>query len=710
VKLIISEKPSVTQTIAHAIGASQPFGNSYNIRCYRNDDYIVTNALGHLYNIGEPHDYGFSKDKWDISELPMKPFEFGIYPALADDKSDYAKSLEKQRNLLRDFLVSDLVTEIICATDAGREGELIFRYIYNANKCIKPVKRLWISSLTENSILQGMESLVPDGDYDNLYLAGKTRSECDWLFGFNFSRLYSVLDDTTHRVGRVKTPVLAMIVNRDKAIKAHIKRVYYQVLLSNGAVCSTEFDSKDEAYTLSESLRRQTFNVTKADIKQKTENRPKLFSLTTLQQAANKKYDGMTASVTLKAAQSLYEKKLITYPRTASEFLSEDMRDTVTTVVNALSDVEPERVKEICENGLNLDSWIFNNAGVTDHHAIIPTEQISKALQLSLSSEEKNVLSLVIDRLLLAVCEVYSYEETDYIFSCNGSDFAIISEQSINPGWRKYSPKEKITQCEHYAYGETFVPDNVSVKECEKEPPKHYTDDTLLSAMQNIDNKIEDESLREFAKNLDNKGLGTPATRAGIIEELVSGGYIERKGKSIYATNFGSEFSDSLPDSIKSAVRTAEWEQILSQIETSADSNTAASLARTLLDNITDYVVSTIKQEKNTTRSPLLSVNPKAAQSRGDLGKCPKCGKPVHEGKLNFYCESSKKDNPCFTLWKTSKFLSFEVTAKMVSDLLSKGKCSASYKDELSGTKIKHDYTMYEASNKPGSWYLKGSK
>jgi DNA topoisomerase-3 len=807
-KLIITEKPSVSAAIAHAIGAHEPFGNSYNIRCYRNDEYIVANALGHLYNIGEPQDYGFAKEKWDSTELPMKPYEFGIFPTLACQTLEYAKTLEKQRNLLRDLLASNLVTEIICATDAGREGELIFRYIYSADKCEKPVKRLWISSLTEQAILQGMANLKPDSDYDNLFLSGKTRSMCDWLFGFNFSRLYSIFDNTTHRVRRVKTPVLAMIVNRDKAIKAHVKRVYYQIVLSNGAMCATEFDSKDEAEKLANSLRGQTFNVIKADKKAKTENRPKLFSLTTLQQAANKKFDGMTASVTLKAAQTLYEKKLLTYPRTASENLSEDMREQFSTVVNAISAFEPERVNDVISHGLNLDSRIFDNAGITDHHAIIPTEQVGKAIEMKLSTEEKKVLSLVIERVLLSVCGVYSFEETEYIFDCNGTDFSITSEKPVEPGWRKYAPKAT-TRCEDYAYGEAFVPDGIAVKECEKLPPKHFTDDTLLSAMQNIDNVIEDKSLAAFAKSLENKGLGTPATRAAMIEELIAAGYIERRGKSIYATAFGAEFSDSLPESLKSAVRTTEWEQILAQIESVPDTNAAASLSQNLLNSIADFVTSTVNQEKNVVRKPLANKNPIAPEraSRESLGICPRCGRQIFEGKLAFYCESGKmedggcgftlwkedkffkdtltsekvtellkgeaierkpiakdgkiytarfrisadekdksgekfvrleritpakkalgncpkcgkqifegvnnyycesatREHPCFTLWKTSKFLSFEVTPKMVAELLKNGKVEVGYKDELSGAKIRQNYTLTEGK-KPGSWFLR---
>jgi DNA topoisomerase-3 len=684
-RLIIAEKPSVSASIAHAIGASRPFGNKYNIKCYQNEEYIVTNALGHLYDIGEPADYGFKE--WSLETLPILPDSFGTYPTLNEAKTDYAKALGKQRQLLHDFMVSDLVTEIICATDAGREGELIFRYIYNANRCEKPVKRLWVSSLTDEAIKTAMHNLKPDGDYDNLYLSGITRAKCDWIYGMNLSRLYSLLDDEVHRVGRVKVPVLSLIVNRDKAIKAHTPENYFKITLENGAEAKDDYKSEDEAKIIADSLRGKNFTVTKAETKTHTENPPLLFSLNTLQQEANNEH-GLTAGDTLKAAQSMYEKKLITYPRTASEVLSEDMESTVENVIRLLEPLFPGRVKAL-PSPLNIGKRILDNTGVTDHHAIIPTTQANKSIKMTLNENERTVFNIICDRLLCAVDSAYVYEQTDYIFSCNSVDFMLKAISDVNRGWKSYHMENhKIP--EEYVQGDSFTPpsDSIQIVKKVKEPPKHYTDASLLSV-------------------LETNGLGTPATRTNIIEELFSAGYIERKGKGIYSTPFGAEFADSLPASLKDMKQTAKWEESLSKIEKCSDKNEALNIANALYESIAAFVKSTISQaiEHKSERKPLVNTNPKATnRGRIPLGKCPKCAKDVFEGKQNFYCESSGKDHPCFTLWKTSKFLSFEVTAKIVTELLKKGKAEVSYKDELSGEKLSAKYTLFEGKN--GSYYL----
>jgi DNA topoisomerase-3 len=806
-RLIIAEKGSVAQSIAHAIGASKPFGNKYDIKCYQNDEYIVTNALGHLYDIGEPSDYGFSE--WKFDTLPMLPQSFGIFPVNADEKSDYAKAVEKQRNLLRDFFKSDLVTEIICATDAGREGELIFRYIYNANKCEKPVKRLWVSSLTDEAINTAMKNLVPDSSYDNLFLSGLTRAKCDWIYGMNLSRLYSLLDDEVHHVGRVKIPVLSLIVNRGKAVKAHIPTDYYVITLDNGAEVKYEYPNESEALAQIEMFRGKSFRVTSAEKKKHTENPPLLFSLTSLQQKANDEH-GLTANDTLKAAQSLYEKRLISYPRTSSEYLTDDMKDEVVNTVRLLAPLYPDRVKALPQE-LNLSNRIFDNEGVTDHHAIIPTAQAQKAAEMTLNENERNVFKLICDRLLCAVDSSYVYVQSDYIFTCEGVDFALKGISVVVPGWRAYHP-EKIKPCAVYTQGETFNPAFESIKAVKKtkEPPKQYTDSTLLSAMQNIDNIFGDKELAAFAKSLENKGIGTPATRAGIIEELIAAGYIERKGKSIHATDFGAEFCDSLPASLKNVEQTARWEQTLLKIEQNENKADSAELANALYDSIVDFVSSTVSQEitHKSDRKPLVNSNPKGSETTGrnSLGNCPRCGKQVFEGKFSFYCESGKiedggcgftlwkedkffkdaltakkviallvgetierkpiskdgkpyeakfriaddekdksgeryvnlerlkiektelgkcpkcgtavfegnnsyycesasKDHPCFTLWKTSKFLSFEIKPKMCTELLDKSKTTVSYKDELSGEKVSAVYELVTGSK--DNYYIK---
>jgi DNA topoisomerase-3 len=674
------------QSISHAIGASKPFGNKYDIKCYQNDEYIVTNALGHLYDVGEPSDYGFTE--WKLDTLPMLPQSFGIFPANANEKGDYAKALEKQRNLLRDFLKSDLVTEIICATDAGREGELIFRYIYNANKCEKPVKRLWVSSLTDEAINTAMKNLIPDSSYDNLFLSGLTRAKCDWIYGMNLSRLYSLLDDEVHHVGRVKTPVLSLIVNRGKAVKAHIPNDYYVITLDNGAEVKYEYPNENEALAQIELLRGKSFRVTSAEKKKHTENPPLLFSLNTLQQKANDEH-GLTANETLKAAQSLYEKRLISYPRTSSEYLTDDMKDEVVNTVRLLASLYPDRIKALPQE-LNLGTRIFDNEGVTDHHAIIPTAQAHKSVEMTLNDNERNVFKLICDRLLCAVDSPYVYVQSNYIFTCEGVDFALKGISVVVPGWRAYHP-EKIKPCAVYTQGETFNPAFESIKAVKKtkEPPKQYTDSTLLSV-------------------IETNGLGTPATRTNIIEELFSAGYIERKGKSIYSTAFGAEFCDSLPASLKNVEQTAKWEESLSKIEKSSDKTEALNLANTLYDSIAAFVKSTISQaiEHKAERKPIANKNPKSSNhSRTPLGNCPKCGEPVFEGKLNYYCKSASKDHPCFTLWKTSKFLPFEIKPKMCAELLEKLQTTVSYKDELSGEKVSVVYEF--ATGSKDNYYIR---
>ncbi len=657
-KLVIAEKPSVAAEIAHCLGAYEKIYGKNGMACYTGNGYYVTNALGHLYDIGQPPDYGYS-NKWALNELPMLPSEFKIIPKSSSDSS-FNKMLTGQRDLISELINHPDVDEVVCATDAGREGELIFRYIYNANNCQKPVKRLWISSMTEESITNGFKNLKPGSDYDNMYAAGFARAKADWLIGMNLSRLYSVLDNCNHKVGRVKTPVLNIVVRRDISVKNFVKTPFYKVYLDNGAECEIEFSTRQEAEKVQNICAGKTANVISAETTEKKENRPLLHNLTSLQQEANDVY-GMTAADTLKAAQSLYEKKLLTYPRTDSNYLPDDMKPVIEATVKALSETsEKERAEQLIADGLNIDSRVIDNSKISDHHALIVTTQIGMMEAVKLDETEHNILNLVINRFLSVLDKPYRYRETKYKFWCEDYEFSLTAKVPIELGWRKYSfsdePKEFPSGELNYRVNDSFIVNSVTVKDCEKQPPKHYTDSSLLSVMENIDNMIEDKILKGYVSG---KGLGTPATRAAIIEELIAGEYLLRKGKNIVATDFGIEFIQSIPESVKSVERTAEWEQIFEAIgkgECGEDK---------LLDDIKQFIKLTVLSESQAERK---MQNTNAVQ-KVSLGKCPRCGKDILEGKQNYYCECGQKCG--FTIWKINNFYVGEITADNVRQLLS---------------------------------------
>lgn len=660
-RLVIAEKPSVAAEIARCLGAIQRVQNSEGLFCYKNDSYYVSNALGHLYSIGNPSDYGYSDSKWELDELPIRIDEFKVLPSMSKEEA-YNKVLIKQRNLISELINRDDVEEIICATDAGREGELIFRYIYRANSCNKPVKRLWISSLTEESILHGFETLKPDTEYDNMYCAGFARAKADWLVGMNLSRLYSCLDKCTHKVGRVKTPVLNIVAKRDTEIKNFKRIPYFKVILDNGAESEEEFPTGELAASVAKACTGTKANVTSAEIVEKSENRPLLFSLTALQQEANDLY-GYTAVETLNSAQTLYEKKLITYPRTDSSYISDDMVNDVAKLVETIGNLTEEyhtRTEKLFRNGLNIDKRVVDNSKISDHHSIIPTKQT--AISSSLSEMESNILKLVINRFLCALDKQYKYKEAKYVFWAEDHLFNLTAKQPIELGWKEYAEKKIDDTCgfPEYTANQSVTVNSAEVKSCEKQPPKHYTDSTLLSVMENINNLIDDNALKECIKG---KGIGTPATRAGIIEELINNKYLSRSGKQLIATDFGLEFIRSLPESVKSVERTAEWEQILENISSGKCNENQ------LLDDINRFVALTVESEKGSDRKPMENTN---VTEKVSLGKCPRCGRNIYEGKDNYYCETGK-DGCNFTIWKQQNSFIGNITAKNVENLL-KGK------------------------------------
>ena len=684
-KLILAEKPSTARILAHVVGAREKiYIKSNKAYCFYGNNYYVVNARGHLYGLGEPEDYGYSK-KYSIDELPMFP-NFKIFPC--------GRDTEDLRSLISDLINRDDIDELICATDAGREGELIFRQIYEANKCTKPVKRLWCSSMTDEAIREQLKKLPPDSDFDGEYYAALARQRSDWIIGMNLSRLYGVLDNYAHHIGRVKTPVLAVIAERDNEIQRFSKSVSYRLEMPNGALSETAFDTREEAERQMNSANGKKVSVVSAVSESKSKNRPLLHNLTSLQQEANNLY-GYTAKETLDAAQSLYEKKLITYPRTDCNYISEDMKSRVIRTVDSISAFPEyaERAGKLIYRGLNLDSRVVNTEKMNghDHHAILPE---AKSMGTSgLSEKEKNIYSLVIDRLMSAADKPYRYTETNYVFDCNGIIYKLRTEIPIELGWKAYDrekedkPKQEID----FLQGDTFSAEGnnepliksfhdalsngfssvgndgfafnqqfLKVKEIESQPPKHFTDATLLSVMSNIDNRIDDKALKSAVSG---KGIGTEATRAEAIEDLIRSGYAERNGKNIVSTQFGRDFIASVPDSVKSVERTAEWEQFFANIKENGVSSDG------FIRDVKDFVSSVIELEKSSERKRVPVRNSRSASKREPVGICPRCGKNIYEGRNNFYCESGIEK--CgFSIWKEDKFLKNSVTAEKAVKLL----------------------------------------
>ena len=652
--LILAEKPSVARDIARVVGATGRSDDGY----MQGNGYIVSNFLGHLVSLCDPSDYDEKYTKWNMADLPIIPQPFQYRPLA--DKVDHLQKLKKLIN-------SSEVDSLVCATDAGREGEVIFRYVYDYIGCTKPYKRLWISSLTDESIKNGMDNLV-DGK-DNLFKAGAARAQVDWLVGMNLSRLYSIYFQTKLSIGRVQTATLNMIVQRDLEMENFKKKPFYKVLLENGAEWFDEdrdsFPEKSEAEKIKEQCQGKTAKVIQAEKKKKTENRPILYSLTTLQIEANDK-SGFSAAKTLTVMQSLYEKKLLTYPRTESNYLTEDMKSEIPVIIKLLEFYDSNRVKHFDEVGLNIDSRVIDNSKVSDHHAIIPTKDISKAANMELTADEKAILDLVIKRFFLAMEQPYVYNETAYIFDIEGNSFKQNVKEPVSLGWKAYvgeKTEEKQEEIKAYNEGDTFSADNLSIKDCETTPPKAFTESSLLSAMENVDKRIDDKELKQYVKA---RGLGTTATRAAIIERIISLEYVVRDKKALRSTKKGRYLIAHIPEAIKSVEMTAEMESQLVAVENGESS------PETVIDSAVKLVREVMEIEGAKQHENLGSV------TKVSIGKCPKCGGNVYESKKGFYCEHYKDEKPCnFTVWKDDIFFSSRkksLTVSTFQKLLEKGK------------------------------------
>ena len=651
--LVVAEKPSVAQSIAKVLGAT-----SRKDGYLEGNNYIVSWCVGHLVGLADASSYDERYAKWRYDDLPIVPEEWLF---------EVPKDKAQQFKVLRDLMKDKRVTELVCATDAGREGELIFRLAYNKAGCTKPFKRLWISSLEDAAIREGFNHLRDSSDYDKLYEAALSRSKADWIVGINGTRLFTTLYKKRLVVGRVQTPTLAMLVEREGKITTFHKEKYFNVhVQKDGLTADMEkIKTKDEANAIAAACDKKQAVVSSLKRETKTVNPPKLYDLTTLQREANRYYN-FTAQQTLELVQSLYEKKLLTYPRTDSQFITDDMEGTARQVIGI-----------ICRKVSIFDGMkhepdikrITNNAKVTDHHAIIPTVQFEKQDISELPESEQKIIRLVAMRLLSSTGEKHIYDETSVTLSCEGYEFKTKGKTVTQEGWKaieqrfkdalKSKEKEEIEKVLPAVNENDIIsPVFSSVTEHYTTPPKQYTEDTLLSAMETAGNE-------EFDDDTEKKGLGTPATRAGIIEKLVKSGFIERKGKSLVPTKDGNNLVCVLPEQITSPSMTAEWENTLMQIERgNAD-------ADKFLAGIVDMTASLVKAY------PFLSDAEASRFESGkeSIGKCPRCGSPVYVGKGNFYCSNKECS---FCMWEDNKFFASKkkkLTKKIATELLDKGWC-----------------------------------
>ena len=652
-KLIICEKPSVAKSVSSALGAKSRADGFYE-----GNGLLVSWCVGHLVSPMDAAGYDPGYKKWSYDDLPILPEPFRY--VLAPGKEDAFENL-------RALMGRPDVDTVVNACDAGREGELIFRLVYELAGCTKPILRLWISSMEDAAIREGFQNLRPGADYDALYQSALCRQKADWLVGINATRLFSVLYHRTLNVGRVQTPTLAMLADRDWKITSFKKEKYHHVRLTVGGAeaVSEKISSPEDAQAVQTACAGNTAVCTSATREQKKEQPPKLYDLTTLQREANRMF-GYTAKQTLDYAQSLYEKKLLTYPRTDSRYLTSDMAETATCILHLAAEVPPF---DGCADFFPDVAALISDPDVSDHHAIIPTMEMEKADVGALPVGERNLFLLVCCKLLCAAAEPHVYETVTAVFDCGGHSFTAKGKHVVSGGWREIDRifrsflKEKQTDGDNgsdlpdFKEGQTFEGVEAAVTEHFTSPPKPYTEDTLLSAMENAGKEdIPDEAER--------KGLGTPATRAAIIEKLVAAGFVERKGKNLIPTKDGINLVTVLPEPLTSPMLTAEWEQQLAGIA----KGTADPAG--FLDGIRDMV-----RELVQTYSHISEEGQKLfAPEKEAIGVCPRCGRPVYEGKKNFSCS----DRSCgFVLWKNDRFWTSrkkELTKKVAADLLKKGR------------------------------------
>ena len=685
-KLVIAEKPSVARDIANVLGAKQK-KNGY----LEGNGYQVTWCIGHLVQLADPESYDESLKRWSMHTLPIMPEQF---------QHEVVPSTKSQFQIVQTLINKS--SEIICATDAGREGQLIFEYVLRLSNPPQncKIQRLWISSMTDEAIQEGFAALKNNEDYQRLYQSARCRSEADWLVGINFTRLFTLRYGTKLTVGRVQTPTLALIVERQQAIDNFHAEPYYQLqgvfgtlraMWNRGNV--NRLDTKEQAQIMQKTLTGMDGTVTKLDTSRKTEDRPLLFDLTELQREANRRF-GYTAQETLSIAQSLYEKhKLITYPRTDSRYLTADMKPLIPQLLKKIASIYPESVpfiQKIASKKLPLDKRIINDSKVSDHHAIIVTNNIHQYQPQKLTAKENNVLKLIMIRMIVALSDKKIYDETKLeITMDNQKDmFKATGRMIIDEGWTlaeqtltgRAGAQNQTQNDEHkedkddddqqvftdIALHQRIHLDKVNIIEKKTTPPKPYTEATLLTAMEKASREIDDKELKESMKG---KGLGTPATRAGIIEKLISVGYVERKKKNLHPTQQGTMFIQLVPESIRQVEMTAQWELQLQEICDGKGN------PEQFMQDIRRYVSQTVAE--NSTADTVQAVSRKGTLRRV-VGKCPKCGNNVIESDKSFYCDGFRMEHKCnFSLWKNNKYLQARgvtLTADLAQELLANGK------------------------------------
>ena len=656
-KLVIAEKPSVAQSLAAVIGATA-----------RKDGYLegggwrVSWCVGHLAGLADADAYNPDYAKWRYDDLPILPEPWQMV---------VSKDKKKQFDVLKQLMNAPDVTEVVNACDAGREGELIFRSVYELAGCQKPMKRLWISSMEDSAIREGFANLRPGADYDGLRDAALCRAKADWLVGINATRLFSVLYHRTLNIGRVMSPTLALIVQREAEIDTFKPVPFYTVTLElpGFTVSGERMADKAAAQQLKTACQGAAATVKKVGRKNKSEKPPALYDLTTLQRDANRLL-GFTAQQTLDYLQNLYEKKLCTYPRTDSRYLTSDMAASLPELVQLTAGAMP------FSNGMEIAcnaAQIVNDKKVTDHHAVIPTRNLQGADLSGLPVGEKAVLELVALRLLCAVAQPYTFAETAVVVECAGAEFTAKGRTVKNYGWRALDaayraglknveqdkePEDKALP--ELSEGQTLPLSGATVKEGKTTPPKHFPEETLLSAM-------ETAGKDDMPEDAERKGLGTPATRAGILEKLVSTGFLERKKSKKTVQLLPSHDAISLitvlPEQLQSPLLTAEWEYRLGEIERGelAPEDFMAEITAMLKELVGTYQV--IKGSEYLFAPP-----------REVVGKCPRCGGEIAEMQKGFFCQ----DQSCkFAIWKNNNWWAAkrkQPTKAIVAALLKDGR------------------------------------
>ena len=634
-KLVIAEKPSVAAAIAAVLGAKEKRSGYYE-----GGGYIVSWCIGHLISFADTAAYNENYRKWNYEDLPILPQEWQYI---------VSSGKEQQFETVKGLMHRADVTEVVNACDAGREGELIFRFVYHVAGCDKPILRLWISSMEESAIRQGFDSLKDGRQYENLYQSALCRAKADWLIGINATRLFSILYHKTLNVGRVQTPTLDMLVKRDYAISSFQKEKYHMVRLNMGGftALSDRQDDKAAAAQMKAACEKSQAVCTSVTREKKTAAPPKLFDLTSLQREANRLFS-FTAKQTLDYAQGLYEKRLLTYPRTDSKYITDHMQHSTGQLKDGLCGMLP--FAQGVSFAADLDR-ITDNGKVTDHHAILPTAEFLKQGFSSLTEGEKKILSLVCCKLLCAIAPPYEYEAVTAVFDCGGYAFTAKGRTTITEGWRqldrlfrltlKAQPQDDEAEPEDAALpqlseGQSFSDLQAEITDHYTKPPAAFTEDTLLSAM-------EHAGAEDTPEDAERKGLGTTATRAGIIEKLIAAGFMERKGRKLLPTKDGYNLVAVLPEALTSPLLTAEWETRLTAIAKGAED------PDDFMRGIEEMAAGIVQKYSHISEDKAKLFAPQ----REAIGTCPRCGESVYEGKKNYYCGNRSCN---FVMWKNDKF------------------------------------------------------